>query len=130
MNQFGALPRQANKKQWIHPPHACGRHHQPVPPPEERHPMWDAKIASRSGDEEPKVGSRHPCRWAKPFECVGGALWQCIELRLVLCVDRRGAKEGRRGQCHMLRRVQHLSAGRLALTFQVASILFIALQVA
>ena len=92
--------------------------------------MWDAKIASRKGDEEPKVGSRHPCRWAKPIECVGGALWKWVGLRLVLCVDRGGAKEGRRGQCHMLRRVQHLHAGRLALTFQVASIFFGASQVA
>lgn len=53
---------QANKKKWIHPAHECGRHNQPVPPPEGRHQMWDAKIESRTGDEEPEVGSAHPCR--------------------------------------------------------------------
>ncbi|CAK9007367.1 unnamed protein product [Durusdinium trenchii] len=52
---------QANGHKWRHPSHDCGRDDVPVPPPEGRHPMWEAEVESRISRKAPAVGSKHPC---------------------------------------------------------------------
>ena len=115
-NESDGVLLQADGKKWIHPAHKCGRHYEPVPPPEGRHEMWNAPIGSRIGDEMPEVGSRHPCHWAWS-ERTPLSVWdQSCGLRLVLCVDRRSPQKGSRRQRHLLHRFEHLRVGCLAPT--------------
>ncbi|CAK9007365.1 unnamed protein product [Durusdinium trenchii] len=69
---------QANGHKWRHPSHDCGRDDVPVPPPEGRHPMWEAEVESRISRKAPAVGSKHPC-------------WCCHWLRKVKQKQAEGA---------------------------------------
>ncbi|CAK8985930.1 unnamed protein product [Durusdinium trenchii] len=51
----------ANDGQWVHPSEECGRDDVPVPPPENRHEMWESMVESRTERLVPEVGSKHPC---------------------------------------------------------------------